>query len=114
ERVRFTMSGTEATMLALRDARAFTGREKVVRFAGHFHGWHDYALCGYQPPFDVPTSAGIPQAVTESMLVAPSNDLESVRQLLDRHEVAAVILEPGGGSNSAIPTDVAFLKQLRE
>lgn len=115
EWVRFTMSGTEATMLAMRDARAFTQRELVVRFAGHFHGWHDYAMAGYQPPFDTPTSAGIPSAVGASMLVAYPNSIESVQQLLDAHptEVAAVIVEPAGGSNSIIPTDVDFLKQLR-
>ncbi len=115
EWVRFTMSGTEATMLAMRDARAFTGREKVIRFAGHFHGWHDYAMAGYQPPFDTPTSTGIPKAVAESMLVAYPNNVESVRELLDAHpgQVAAVILEPGGGSNGIIPPDRAFLQDLR-
>jgi len=115
EWVRFTMSGTEATMLAMRDARAFTGREKVIRFAGHFHGWHDYAMAGYQPPFDTPTSTGVPGAVAESMLVAYPNNIDSVRELLDAHagEVAAVILEPGGGSNGIIPTNVAFLRELR-
>jgi glutamate-1-semialdehyde 2,1-aminomutase len=116
EWVRFTMSGTESTMLAMRDARAFTGREKVIRFAGHFHGWHDYAMAGYQPPFDTPTSTGIPGGTTQSMLVAYPNNIESVRQLLDAHpnQVAAVIVEPGGGSNGIIPTDVDFLRQLRE
>jgi glutamate-1-semialdehyde 2,1-aminomutase len=115
EWVRFTMSGTEATMLAIRDARAFTGREKVIRFAGHFHGWHDYAMAGYQPPFDTPTSTGVPKAVAESMLVAYPNNIDSVRELLDANpgDVAAVILEPGGGSNGIIPTNVEFLKQLR-
>jgi glutamate-1-semialdehyde 2,1-aminomutase len=115
ESVRFTMSGTEATMLAMRDARAFTGREKIIRFAGHFHGWHDYAMAGYQPPFDTPTSTGVPRAVADSMLVAYPNNIESVRELLDAHpgEVAAVILEPGGGSNGIIPTNVAFLRELR-
>ena len=87
-------------MLAMRDARAFTGRELIIRFAGHFHGWHDYAMAGYQPPFDTSTSTGVPKAVTETMLVAYPNNIESVRQLLDTHpdQVAAVILEPGGGS----------------
>src|ERR1700694_5896383 len=115
EWVRFTMSGTEATMLAMRDARAFTGRDLVIRFAGHFHGWHDYAMAGYQPPFDTPTSTGVPKAVSGTMLVAYPNNIESVRQLLDAHpgQVAAVILEPGGGSNGIIPTNVAFLKELR-
>jgi glutamate-1-semialdehyde 2,1-aminomutase len=115
EWVRFTMSGTEATMLAIRDARAFTGREKIIRFAGHFHGWHDFAMAGYQPPFDTPTSTGVPKAVAESMLVAYPNNIDSVRELLDAHpnEVAAVIVEPGGGSNGIIPTNVQFLRDLR-
>jgi glutamate-1-semialdehyde 2,1-aminomutase len=115
EWVRFTMSGTEATMLAMRDARAYTGRELVIRFAGHFHGWHDYAMAGYQPPFDTPTSTGVPKAVAETMLVAYPNNIDSVRELLDAHpgEVAAVILEPGGGSNGIIPTNLQFLRDLR-
>src|SRR5438874_4927762 len=115
EWVRFTMSGTEATMLAIRDARAYTGREKVIRFAGHFHGWHDYAMAGYQPPFDTPTSTGVPKAVAESMLVAYPNNIDSVRELLDAHpgQVAAVIVEPGDGSNGIIPTNVKFLRDLR-
>jgi glutamate-1-semialdehyde 2,1-aminomutase len=116
EWVRFTMSGTEATMLAMRDARAYTGREKIIRFAGHFHGWHDYAMAGYQPPFDTPTSTGVPKAVAGSMLVAYPNNIDSVRELLDAHpgQVAAVILEPGGGSNGIIPTNVQFLRDLRK
>jgi glutamate-1-semialdehyde 2,1-aminomutase len=115
EWVRFTMSGTEATMLAMRDARAYTGREKIIRFAGHFHGWHDYAMAGYQPPFDTPTSTGVPKAVADAMLVAYPNNIDSVRELLDAHpgQVAAVILEPGGGSNAIIPTNVQFLRDLR-
>lgn len=115
EWVRFTMSGTESTMLAMRDARAFTGREKIIRFAGHFHGWHDYAMAGYQPPFDTPTSTGVPAAVQESMLVAYPNNIDSVRELLDANpgQVAAVIVEPGGGSNAIIPTNRRFLQDLR-
>jgi glutamate-1-semialdehyde 2,1-aminomutase len=115
EWVRFTMSGTEATMLAMRDARAYTGRDKIIRFAGHFHGWHDYAMAGYQPPFDTPTSTGVPAAVAESMLVAYPNNVDSVRELLDSNpgQVAAVIVEPGGGSNGIIPTSLPFLKALR-
>lgn len=116
EWVRFTMSGTEATLLAMRDARAFTGRPKIIRFAGHYHGWHDYAMAGYQPPFDTPTSAGLPPGVAESMLVAYPNRIESVRELLDANpgQVAAVILEPAGGSNNIIPTDAQFLRDLRQ
>jgi len=113
--VKFTSSGTEATMMAFRLARAYTGKTKILKFAGHFHGWHDYAMAGYQPPFDMPTSTGIPKAVSDSMLVAYPNNIDSVRELLDAHpgHVAAVILEPGGGSNGIIPTNVQFLKELR-
>jgi glutamate-1-semialdehyde 2,1-aminomutase len=115
EKVRFTMSGTEATMLAIRLLRAATGKEKILRFAGHFHGWHDYAMVAYQPPFDVPTSAGIPAVIPSTMLTAMPNDIESVRALLDAHDdVAAVILEPGGGSNATVPTDRTFLQALRD
>src|SRR5207249_1674279 len=60
EHVRFTMSGTEATHLAMRVARAYTGRSKIVKFTGHFHGWHDGAVAGVNPPYDVPMSAGVP------------------------------------------------------
>src|ERR1700681_60453 len=109
------MSGTEAPMRAMRDGRSFTGHDLVIRFAGHFHGWHDYAMAGYQPPFDTPTSTGVPKAVSETMLVAYPNNIESVSHLLDAHadKVAAVIVEPGGGSNGIIPTNVEFLRELR-
>src|SRR5260221_8139915 len=115
EWVRLPMSGTEETMLAIREAREFAGRDLIIRFAGHFHGWYDYAMAGYQPPFDTSTSTGVPKAVTETMLVAYPNNIESVRQLLEAHpdQVAAVIVEPGGGSNGIIPTNVAFLRELR-
>jgi glutamate-1-semialdehyde 2,1-aminomutase len=114
ERVRFTNSGTEATLLALRLARAFTGHSKVIKFQGHFHGWHDYLAYGITPPFDAPNSTGIPAEVLSTVLLAPPNDLGAVRRLLDAHEdVAAVILEPGGGSNGLIPPDLEFLHSLR-
>jgi glutamate-1-semialdehyde 2,1-aminomutase len=114
ERVRFTSSGTEATLLALRLARAFTGRSKVVKFQGHFHGWHDYLAYGVSPPFDAPNSAGIPAEVLSTVLLAPPNSLGAVRAHLDAHpDVAAVILEPGGGSNGVIPPDLDFLHGLR-
>ena len=115
EKVRFTASGTEATHLAMRLARAFTGREKVLKFEGHFHGWHDYATAGVKPPYAAPASSGVPGASTESMVLCPPNDLARAEELLDRHhDVAAVILEPAGGTAGSIPTDVAFLRGLRE
>jgi glutamate-1-semialdehyde 2,1-aminomutase len=70
---------------------------------------------GYQPPFDTSTSTGVPRVVADTMLVAYPNNIDSVRGILDAHpgEVAAIILEPGGGSNAIIPTSVPFLKELR-
>src|SRR5260370_3302026 len=62
ELVRFTMSGTAATMLAMRDARAYTGRDKLIRFPGHFHGCHDYALAGHPPPLPTPPSTPLPNS----------------------------------------------------
>lgn len=114
DQVEFTSSGTEATLLAMRLARAYTGREKVLKFAGHFHGWQDYAVPGEKVPFDRPTSPGIPQAVFDSVVVAPVNDLAFVDQQLAGGEIAGVILEPSGASWAAIPVPDGFLQELRE
>jgi glutamate-1-semialdehyde 2,1-aminomutase len=113
ERVEFTSSGTEATLMAMRLARAYTGRDKILKFAGHFHGWHDYAIVGEQAPFNrkIP---GIPQAVVDTMVVAPVNDIEFVEQALSKGDIAAVILEPSGASWASIPVPDGFLKQLRD
>lgn len=114
ERVKFVSSGTEATLLSMRVARAYTGKSKVLRFRGHFHGWHDYAMVGYLPPYDVPASGGVPEALNSTMLQADSNDLQGVQRLLDEHQdVAAVILEPAGGRNGTVPTKPGFLEGLR-
>jgi glutamate-1-semialdehyde 2,1-aminomutase len=114
ERVRFVNSGTEATMLALRLARAFTGRTKVLRFEGHYHGWHDYAAIGAAPPFDASMSAGIPAAVLDSIVVVPA-DLQVVEDTLRQDkDIAAVILEPAGGSWATIPVSVEFNRELRQ
>src|SRR5918911_3712125 len=71
ELTRFTMSGTEATHLAMRIARAATGRPRIVKLAGHFHGWHDGAVAGVAPPYDVPISAGVPGATLDQVLIVP-------------------------------------------
>jgi glutamate-1-semialdehyde 2,1-aminomutase len=115
ERVRFTSSGTEATHLALRLARAHTGKSKVVKFEGHFHGWHDYFLAGVKPPYDVPMSAGIPGESLAQVLLCPPNDLAAVEAVLGaRQDVAAVILEPGGESSGTIPSNPKYLQGLRD
>jgi glutamate-1-semialdehyde 2,1-aminomutase len=115
ELVRFTMSGTEATHLALRLARAYTGRPKVVKFTGHFHGWHDGVSTGVNPPFDVPMSAGIPGAVLGEVLLTPANDIAGLERLLaSRDDIGTVILEPSGGQAGTFPIDPGFLKDLRQ
>jgi glutamate-1-semialdehyde 2,1-aminomutase len=113
-RVKFTSSGTEATMLAIRAARAFSGKEKILKFAGHFHGWHDYAVPGEKLPFDAPSSPGIPQSSYDLTIVAPHDDLEFVESQLAAGDIAAVILEPSGASWATIPPKEGFLRQLRE
>src|SRR5678816_1766204 len=113
EMVRFAMSGTEATHLALRIARAFTGRNKVVKFQGHFHGWHDGVVAAVNPPYDVPMSAGVPASVLDQLLVCPPNDIKSVETMLERGDVAAVILEPAGGQSGTTPTIPGYLQELR-
>src|SRR5207247_4145020 len=87
EQVRFTSTGTEATFFALRVARAFRGRDKVLKFEGGFHGTHDYALMSVSPrspkafPAPMPDSAGIPHAIEGEVLIAPYNDLATTEAL---------------------------------
>jgi glutamate-1-semialdehyde 2,1-aminomutase len=113
EMTRFTMSGTEATHLALRVARAFTGRPRVVKLAGHFHGWHDGVVSAVNPPFEVPLSAGVPAATLDQVVVCPPNDVKAVETVLERGDVAAVILEPAGGQAGTTPTVPGYLQELR-
>ncbi len=111
EKVRFTGSGTEASVLALRVVRAFTGKPKILRFVSHFHGWHDQVAFGSGDSLP----AGIPPGLAENMILCEPNNLDQVRETLEsREDVAAVILEPTGSSFGRVPTSGAFLKQLRE
>ena len=112
--VKFTSSGTEATLLALRLARAVTGRDKILKFAGHFHGWHDYAIPGNTLAADAPP--GVPEGLLDTVVVAPNNDLDFVARALARpdHGIAAVILEPSGASYATVPLPAGFLSGLRE
>jgi glutamate-1-semialdehyde 2,1-aminomutase len=114
ELTRFTMSGTEATHLALRLARAFTGRSKIVKLAGHFHGWHDGVVAGVNPPYDVPLSAGVPGVTLDQVVVCPANDVKAVATALARGDVAAVIMEPAGGQAGTTPTIPGYLQDIRE
>jgi len=110
ERLRFTASGTEATMLALRLARAYTGRPVVVRLAGHYHGWHDLlardSAADSSPP-------GVYDGLLEATMVLPA-DLACIEATLAaRSDIAAVILEPTGASYGALPLPQGFLRELR-
>ncbi len=114
DKVRFVNSGTEATLLALRLARAFTGRNKVLRFEGHFHGWHDGVVHGFQPPFDAGGSLGVPPEVWKSFVTAPANDIDRLDEILaEDGDIAAAIVEPSGASWGRIPTEPEFLHGLR-
>ena len=115
EKTRFVSSGTEATMLALRLARAFTGREKIMRFEGHYHGWHDQVLPGYRPPFALPGSAGIPASVLPNTVVMSAAQPRSeIERRLASGDIAAVILEPSGASWGTVPLPSGFLQFLRQ
>lgn len=119
EKVRYVSTGTEATMLALRVARVFTRREKVLKFEGGWHGLHDYGMIGnwhigVAPyPTPVPDIGGIPKGVLDSVLITPFNDLAATEDILARHgqEIAAVIVEP---LQRAIPPEPGFLQGLRD
>ena len=115
ERVRFTGSGTEASHLALRLARAFTGKPKVIRFVGHFHGWHDGVTAGAMSHFEGGVPAGIPAGLVEQTILLPADDIARVAATLQaRDDVAAVILEPSGASWGQVPLPEGFLAGLRE
>jgi glutamate-1-semialdehyde 2,1-aminomutase len=115
ERVRFTASGTEATHLALRLARAYTGKPKVVRFVGHFHGWHDQVAPGAMSHFDGSVPAGIPPSVLEQSVLLSADDVgPAVAALESRDDVAAVIFEPSGASWGQVPLPPGFIAALRE
>ncbi len=124
EEMRFVASGTEATMSALRVARAFTGRTRVARFEGHWHGQHDWALVSVarvagdeRAPAPVAEGAGVPASVLEEAVVLPWNDADAVAPLVRAADadLAAVILEPVPFSNlGGEPPELEFMRSLRE
>jgi glutamate-1-semialdehyde 2,1-aminomutase len=126
EMVTFANSGTEATMEAIRIARAVTGKEKILKFEGHYHGHHDYVLFSVDSPSPVsglesspaklPYFPGIPDEVSKTVIVAPWNNPTALERILKKHhtDVAAIITEPVMGSQGVIPPDPDYLNQLRE
>lgn len=115
ERIKFTASGTEATMMAVRLARAHTGRPLFLKFEGHFHGWSDAMTAGFKVPFNVPSSVGVASSTLESVIVAPTN-LAEVERIFKQHpgQIACAILEPTGASYGTIPLPDGFLAGLRK
>jgi glutamate-1-semialdehyde 2,1-aminomutase len=112
EKVRFTASGSEATALALRLARAFTGKPKIIKLQGHFHGWLDHAVVGYELPFDLPFSRGVPDEIAAQTVAVPAN-LAAVEAALNAYpDAAGVILEPTGGAGGTTPLDAEFSQGL--
>lgn len=119
QKIRLVSSGTEATMTAIRLARAATGRDKIIKFAGCYHGHSDSLLVNAGSgalTLGVPSSPGIPLATAQNTLVADFNDLDSVIQLFDDHpnEIAGIIVEPIAGNMNLIIPDESFLQGLRQ
>ncbi|TDY00465.1 glutamate-1-semialdehyde 2,1-aminomutase [Thiohalophilus thiocyanatoxydans] len=119
EMVRMVNSGTEATMSALRVARGFTGRDKIVKFEGNYHGHSDSLLVKAGSgalTLGVPTSPGVPASLAEHTLTLTYNDSEQVRETFDKlgDEIAAIIVEPVAGNMNCVPPVDGFLQTLRE
>ncbi|HEX8981699.1 MAG TPA: glutamate-1-semialdehyde 2,1-aminomutase [Ktedonobacterales bacterium] len=119
EMVRFVNSGTEATMSALRVARAFTGRQKIIKFSGGYHGHADLLLVAAGSgalTLGTPDSPGVPASVTAETLSLPYNDVNAVRDAFERYpqDIAAVIVEPVAGNMGCVPPVAGFLQGLRD
>ena len=114
DKVRFVGSGAEATALALRIARAFSGKDKIVRWESHYHGWHDYVMPGNLAPFDVPASTGIPKGTVDSVVVLPP-DLDALERVLATdNDIAGVITEGSGASYGTVPLAPGFVQGVRD
>jgi glutamate-1-semialdehyde 2,1-aminomutase len=115
ELLRFTSSGTEATLMALRLARAATGRKQVLRFRGHFHGWHDHMAFGVTGQYDGEATTGVLPDLARQVVLADPGDAAGLVATLDAHEgaIAAAIVEPTGSSYGQVPLAPEFLHLLR-
>jgi len=126
EMVRFANSGAEATMHSLRVARGYTGKEKIIKLEGGYHGAQDYALFSIHPdkgkmgparlPSLVPESEGVPKAVGESVIIVPFNNIEALKYAIRKYEgeIAAFILEPVMANSSVILPEEGYLEEVRK
>lgn len=115
EKLRLVSTGTEATMTAIRLARGATGRDLLVKFAGHYHGHSDGLLAeggSGLATLAIPGSAGVPEAIAAQTIVIPYNDLDAVREVLSTREVAAVIVEAAAANMGVVPPDSGFNAEL--
>ncbi|MCZ6872535.1 MAG: aspartate aminotransferase family protein, partial [bacterium] len=122
--IRFTNSGTEGTLMAIRTARAFTGKYKIAKFEGGYHGTHEYATVSVRPPADkldpngptaIPEHPGQPPSVSEDVIVLPYNDLEGSKAMINQHKdnLACVIMEPVASAFGYLPANLEFLQGIR-
>lgn len=125
ETIRFTNSGTEGTMMAMRTARAFTGKHKIAKFEGGYHGTHEYATVSVGPPADkldpngpsaIPEHPGQPPSVADDVIVLPYNDLPGSQALLEQHkdDLACVMMEAVASRFGYVPADPDFLQGIRD
>ncbi|MBH0230040.1 glutamate-1-semialdehyde 2,1-aminomutase [Halobacillus yeomjeoni] len=118
EMLRMVNSGTEATMSALRVARGYTGRDKILKFEGNYHGHGDSLLIkagSGVATLGLPDSPGVPESIAQNTITVPYNDMESVRYVFEQYgdDLAAVIMEPVSGNMGVVPPNEGFLKELR-
>lgn len=115
ETMRFTASGTEATLMALRVARIVTGKSKVIKFAGMFHGWHDQLVPAAEPPHGEDYSMpGVTDGVFGDLVIVPPNDLDAVAKAIDEYAPACVIHEGNGARWGVVPANKEFMQALRK
>ena len=115
EKVRLMQSGTESNMLAIRIARAYTGKNKAIKFRGHFHGYWNEGVLAVRPPFDVPMSIGVPKENMGNMLLARHNNSDDIRQLINgTNDIACVIMDPAGAHGLTMANRPGFVEEVRQ
>jgi len=113
ERTRFCASGSEATMLAIRLGRAFSGKPGVLRMDGHYHGWHDHALKGAKPGSERPRSLGVPQAISDLITIS-ATDPQAMESALQDDQIGTVIIEASGANYGSVPLASERLQALHD